>query len=288
MPQIVQFTHPGSEHGPDKINGEQKSWNTGNHKRKFILCNGQFVQNDELQSGNLMFWGEWEPPSSVTKFKNTPNSSYPKWLHKPYLPKTIPISVSGQTNFQNTDPFVFGDSFKYFVCKQSKSLPKSDVRKTTALAKLEKGSIILFGSTKEESFFQLDTVFVVSHYVEYNSSDPNALIGIEGIENYREIVFKMVFPIPDEHSLKLRLYFGATYENPVEGMYSFSPSKLWNNDEIGFPRIQLQNINHLTNNVNANPKITTISEEEISEFWTKLRKISRDQGCIEGVKFYLP
>ena len=284
MLTIVQFTHPGGEHKPDKKNGNHKSWNTGTHKRKFMICQGNYVDNNKLLNGKLMFWGEWEPPSRVERIDNQPNSLFPEWLHTPYLPQSLPNSDGYQKSFQNTDPFVFGDCFKYFVCKQFK--PKN--RKPTKLAKLEKGSIILFGSThgktKENAFFQLDTVFVVSNYIEYDISDPNAL-DIEGIGNYRKVVYKMAFPTPLKHFPKLRLYFGATFENQFEGMYSFVPSRVRGNNNQGFPRVQLRDIEPLTNNLNAAPKITELPFETVKAFWQKIRRISMEQGCVEGVMF---
>jgi hypothetical protein len=125
MPKIVQFTHPGPEHKPDLKNGNHKSWNTGNHKRKFLLSKGSYVDNNKLKDGNLTFWGEWEPPSYVTEFEYQENKFFPGWLHKPYLPNILPNSNGYQASFQNTDPCVFGDSFKYFVCKQFKPKNKT-------------------------------------------------------------------------------------------------------------------------------------------------------------------
>ena len=284
MQKIVQFTHPGSEHTHDKNNSTHKSWNTTAHKRKFMQCHGSYVINNKLTHGKLMFWGEWEPPSRVEKLKEQPGHLFPKWLHRPYLPLNLPNSDGYQKSYQNTDPFVFGDSFKYFICKQFK--PKN--KKTTQLALLEKGSIILFGSThgktKANSFFQSDTVFVVGDYIEYDISDPNTL-DIEGIRDFRNIAFKMAFPKPSDYSLKLRLYFGATYENPFEGMYSFIPSKVWEENNKGFPRIELKNINYLTNNLNSAPKITKLLPNDVKAFWQLIRNISREQGYVEGVRF---
>jgi hypothetical protein len=284
MLSIVQFTHPGGEHKPDKKNGNHKSWNTGAHRRKFMICQGKYVDNNKLSNGKLMFWGEWEPPSRVERLDNQPDSFFPEWLHTPYLPQSLPNSDGYQKSFQNTDPFVFGDCFKYFVCKQF----KQKNRKATKLAKLEKGSVILFGAThgktKENAFFQLDTVFVVSDYIEYDISDPNAL-DIERIGNYRNVVYKMAFPKPLNYSLKLRLYFGATYEKPFEGMYSFAPSKVWENNNQGFPRVQLKDTDHLTNNLNTAPRITEPSIETVKAFWQKIKAFSKEQGCVEGVKF---
>lgn len=284
MPKIVQFTHPGPEHKPDKKNGNHKSWNDGNHKRKFINAYGKYVQGNDLKENSLMFWGEWEPPSSVLKLDSQGNKFLPNWLHKPYLPTILPTATGYQQSFQNTDPLVFGDSFRYFVCKQFK--PKR--KKETSLAKLEKGSIILFGSTgnqnTNEAFFQLDTVFVVSDYIMYDPSDINALSNYK-TNNYRNFVFKMAFPNPINYSLKLRLYIGATYDNPVFGMYSFTPARLYKNNKYGFPRVKLKDLEYLTNNLNAAPKISDAEQNNVSELWRKIRDISRNEGCVEGVQF---
>lgn len=279
MPKIVQFTHPGAEHGTDKHDSNHKSWNTNFHKRKFLLSKGEYVDKKGLKDGQLMFWGEWEPPSTVIELGFQASDFFPRRLHTPYLPKTLTNSGESQ---QNTDPCVFGENFKYLVCKQYKSKSKT----LTTLAKLDKGSLILFGSTanqnKEGAFFQLDTVFVVSEYIEYDISDANALADLGA---YRDFVFKKAFPTPAEYSLKLRLYKGANFQNPFEGMYSFSPAKIWNNQQSGFPRIPLKNMDFITNNLNAAPKITDASFDEVKNFWNKIVEISRENGCVEGVKF---
>lgn len=284
MPKIVQFTHPGAEHKPDKNNGNHKSWNTGGHKRKFLLTKGKYVVENNLKEAALVFWGEWEPPSNVRELESHPTKFFPQWLHTPYLPSVLPKSSEYQQSYQNTDPCVFDGQFKYFVCKQFKPRNKS----LTPLAKLEKGSLILFGSTgyqnTKDAFFQLDTVFVVSNYLEYDISDPNALAN-DSLGAYRNYVFKMAFPNPANFSLKLRLYFGATFQNSIEGMYSYSPSQLWNNQTEGFPRVALRDMDFITNNLNAAPKVTEVSMRTVIEFWKRVREISRENGCVEGIKF---
>jgi hypothetical protein len=284
MPKIVQFTHPGPEHQPDKKNGNLKSWNTGGHKRKFLMCEGAYVDGNQLKESKLAFWGEWEPPSYVKTLPEKPGKFYPQWIHEPYLPEILPNSDGYQTSYQNTDPCVFDGAFKYFVCKQFK--PKN--RYLTPLAKLERGSMILFGSTAnqntQDAFFQLDTVFIVSDFIEYDIADPNALINAN-LGNYRNYVFKMAFPDPASFSLKLRLYIGATFQEPFQGMYSFSPSKIWENQQAGFPRIGLKNMEYLTDNLNAAPKVTEVSLENIFKFWQKIQTIIKTRGCVEGVGF---
>lgn len=282
MPSIVQFTHPGSEHKPDKKNKDYKSWNTGNHKRKFLLSKGVYVHKNRLIDDSLIFWGEWEPPSYVTQFRHQESKFFPNWLHKPYLPKNLPSTNCIHSSFQNTDPCVFGDSFKYFLCKQFK--PKNST--LTPLAKLDKGSLILFGSTanqnKENAFFQLDTVFVVSDYIEYDISDPNALLHLG---EYRDFVYKMAFRQPSDFSLKLRLYIGATFKNSFEGMYSFCPAKIWKNQDMGFPRIPLKDMDYITNNLNAAPRINEVSIDCVKSFWNKLFDLINIYNCVPGVEF---
>ncbi len=291
MPKIVQFTHPGGEHKPDNENKNHRSWNMGTHQRKFMLVNGRYVNKTGLQKDKLMFWGEWEPPSYVSRLETGGDSLLPKWLHRPYLPLEIPnpkgYQKCNEKSYQNTDPFVFGDSFKYFVCKQIVEAWK----RRTQLAELDKGSIILFGSTSgrtsDVAFFQLDTVFVVGDYIEYDISDKNALKDESVSDTYRRIVYKMVFPKPADYSLKLRLYSGATYNNPYKGMYSFAPSKVYKNDISGFPRVQVRqkDLNFITNNLNAAPKYIKVTMEEATYYWEEIRKISINQGCVEGVNF---
>lgn len=285
MPSIVQLTHPGSEHGPDKRRGKLKSWNKGNHKRKFLVSTGSYVDSELIQKrGKLAFWGEWEPPSVVQEFAKPLEANCPRWLHQPFLPGDLKDLEQGS---QNTDPFVFGSSFRYFVCKQI----RYKKRKSTSLAKLDKGSVILFGSTKgrkrDESFFQLDTVFVVSDYIDYDTSKPADSIKNEN-DPYWDIVFKREFPEPRDFSVKLRIYKGATFDKPFNNMYSFVPSRLWMDGMKGFPRLKLQNWEFLTNNLNAAPKSTGQSEYEIQTYWNKLRDYSRAENYLEGIQFDLP
>ena len=282
MPKIVQFIHPGVEHGPDK-DQTCKKWNTDKHKRKFLLADGEYVEGEKLKQGQLMFWGEWEPPSKVEKLETNGNSLYPQWLHRPYLPNPLPTNPK----LQNTDPFVFGESFKYFRCQQFRK------NKPTQLASLDHGSLVLFGSHKD-TFFQLDTVFVVSKCYGYSSSDRNALIDLlnnKGItEDYYQAVFKMAFSSETACSklktLNLCLYFGATYDNPIKGMYSFSPAKLYNGKKIGFPRIkQFKYKTYIEPKLPQGFKITEVGLDEIKDFWEKIREISRESCCVEGIKF---
>lgn len=294
MLQVVQFTHPGQEHGHDKNDPHLKSWNTGPHKRKFLLSKGSYVYgNNEVLSGPITFWGEWEPPSSVRSLRQPNNDPlYPRWLHKPMLPSSIPTPKAQSAScggcqggsYQNTDPFVFGKCFKYFVCQQY----RPSTMNPTALASLDKGSVILFGSKGhqgETSFFQIDTVFVVGDYLEYDTRNADALIDERVPEIYRKIVYKMAFPEPTMVSMKLRLYFGATYDNPINGMYSFVPAKPFAQGIEGFPRIQIKNKPYITDNLSQGFKTTQMRTlDESYAIWSEVQDLSRTAGCVEVVR----
>ena len=313
MPQIVQFTHPGPEHVPDSIHRDHKSWNRGPHRRKFMRAEGDYIAgNGRLAKGNLLFWGEWEPPSDVQELANPPDKLHPCWLHSPYLPSVIPAQerssacspkmasnlscslascaprLDTSLYFQNTDPFVFGDCFKYFVCKQWKKA----TGKATQLSRLERGSMILFGSTHgvgSAAFFQLDTVFVVADYLEYSPSDPAKLPKHPAVsDDYLKASLRIAFPQSNSEilsSLKLRLYFGVTASNPLKGMYSFAPVRIVDQPAKGFSRVPLKNLPYITNNLNSAPRATNASDTEVCQAWKHIRDISRKHGCLEGVRF---
>ncbi len=284
MPSIVQFTHPGGEHGPDSASRNYKSWNTGLHKRKFLECEGSYINRGYLKHGLLRFWGEWEPPSEVQELSRNPEPGHPRWLHKPVMPVEIPIS-DGRT-YQNTDPFVFGDRFRYFVCKQY-------IRKTgrvTQMARLDRGSVILFGSTKgrsrAESTFLLDTVFVVSDYIDYDPANGKLLLECDERipDYYKDIVYRIAFPQKTNVSLPMRCYLGATFDSPFQGMYSYVPSQSEREGiSTGFPRVQLKDMLILTNNLNSKPKRTVLGIEEIAEYWSSILRFTQEQKCLPGV-----
>lgn len=311
MPQIIQFTHPGSEHGPDCLDGRYKSWNLGQHRRKFMQCMGDYVigSNRLIQNKKLLFWGEWEPPSTVDSLGKPSTPFHPRWLHEPFLPTSTSIAGAsscapvgstcqpkcGEVNgAQNTDPFVFDGAFKYLICKQA----KIGFSRGTGLSRLERGSIILFGSTfgrdKASAFFQLDTVFVVADWIEYSPSDLASLRAHPEVSDlYDDLVVSKAFPRQLQHNIRLRLYLGATYEKQVEGMYSFSPARVASSTPMGHPRVRLSNLDFLTNNLNSSPKFTPLKPDpaflpQVKLAWLRVRDESRSQGCVEGVRFIIP
>lgn len=316
---FVQFTHPGGEHGADSRSANRKSWNYGRHQRKFLRAKGTVMENGQLLSNqDLIFWGEWEPQSLVTRINSNAQKDFPHYIHEPELDLDAQKSIDGHLR-QNTDPYVFADAFYYRCCKQIKG------GKRTQLSYLKKGSIILFGSTihqnTDEAYFGVDTVFVVGDYREYDSNNYEQQLKGFTPELYAEIVgigkiveddgeTALLQPVsgscggscsPSSYTTvesTLRCYSGATPEQPVNGMYSFVPCKRYEGGTTGFERLiihmkDLSKFNPngrelITNNLNAAPKITEIEDTKAVEIWNQLCHIVKEQGLLEGVSFVCP
>ena len=153
--QMIQFPHPIWEDRADI--GGVKPWNRSAHKRNFIVLPGEAIVSkgaEPKRFENISFWGEWEPEAKIVKhFDKADSPITPRRLIAPLFPKDMP-EPSGDNCCGNTDPFVFGEHFKYSNCRQNiKGRPNR-------LQYLSAGSLILFGGIYRGDFW-LDTVFVV-------------------------------------------------------------------------------------------------------------------------------
>lgn len=243
---FVQFPHPGGEHrpGPNDIT----PWNTGVHRRKFLVSNGQWVDNDHLQDGELVFWGEWEPESAVVEQYNPQLADGPRYLQNPYYV----VSDHNDTQCQNTDPFVFGDRFYYTWCRQHRG------QNETQLRRLSVGSLILFGS-KLNNRFVLDTVFVVAGFIDHTALDRHAQLDNNLSNAYRRVTIDRGYCNQEVPGLSHRLYFGATFEEPVAGMFSFFPCKLRADAPDGFARPVIEIPEYINQNCSRTFKRTILN-----------------------------
>lgn len=299
---IVQFTHPGGEHSltnQEKKNGI-KQWNYGSHKRKFIKAIGQYVMEDGCLSArqDLLFWGEWEPTSKICPMVSTVGTGVlPQYVHEPFLQGTSgtlilpPYKNSKGKERQNTDPCVFGDAFLYSCCKQRKKIHKSTMTQFTQLGVLDKGSIILFGSTISHNqggpYFVLDTVFVVGDYKDYQNYHAQT--------DLSSFVSKDYFDLMGFHNWNKNNHFvcykGATVGNTIDGMFSFVPCRQSLSGMVGFPRVKLTSadISFISDNLNAAPKYIDSCSSKCC--WMNICDIVKKQGFELGVNFeynYLP
>lgn len=280
---FIQFPHPGAEQGPGRDGYIEWFPNTYPHKRKFMQLNGSWIdKKGKLRHGDLWAWGEWEPQSrlirdfDVNAQLNNPHA--PQRLWSPFLRH---VRNDRDATLHNTDPYIFGDSFIYSNCRQLSKAGKG-------LKHLARGSVIAFGSGKNlqgERSWVLDTVFVVEKHVDYLPSDlKNATkcreLGLS--TTFKAVTGDVVSGIDDY----LRLYFGATPSNCVDGMFSFFPA-LPASENLRFSRPAISNLE----NEYLNPRnwqwlkgqSTGRSRDQIKELWKKLKKEVLCAGLVLGV-----
>ncbi len=285
--RVVQFIHPGPEHGADRWHGHLgwKDWNRGNHKRKFLLADGAWTRNpqDPPTGGTMTFWGEWEPQSQVRRFVRSGRPFRPEYLHLPQLNlevlKNLPESIEQSCNtrlscgerngLQNTDPLVFGDRFRYVFCQQPAK---------ATLRSLSTGDIILFGSNKSGRFM-LDTVFVVEIHAPVRrggalpnwASDLHRRITMDLIENQ----------IPE---CGLRLYGGETWSSRKP--FSFVPCRPAQPQPIGFSKPVIRPIGPLYSFISPTLqqgcKIDSLTSGQAYAVWSAVVEQVLSDGCALG------
>lgn len=328
--RVILFPHPWDEHPVDE-NGNIKEWNEGKHYRKFMAVNGKFVRSAGTGSGSkpetakIAFWGEWESESTYKpiEYKDengksvAPGQGLPHYVHTPQcyddegifdkLQKDKTINEEDCIKFyerkQNTDPYVFGKQFMYSCCKQAGS---------NSLSNLQKGDVIIFygqkGKKKTGDYkCHIDTVFVVGGIIgkgKYTDMLPE-LLHNNKLSN--QFIFKTILPViygnkeelgKDADTKEFVLYYGATYNKPINGMFSYFPCKTVDGN-VGFKRLECDpfkkhkigisydncpdedKVFYPDNNVAENNYETP---EEVIKFWEELTQNILDAGYLLGVK----
>ena len=289
MNKIIQFPH--SRDGiPGLHKKTDKPISTKQHYRHFIKSPGQYVDTSgKLISDDLCFWGEWEMHASVTALNNN-QFGFPKYI-------ITPDTLNSSGKVINSDPCVFGQEFKYYNCRQSE--------KSKTLKNLTQGDIIIFGSvidinTSKE--FYVDTVFVVAERIKYNTNNLSALKAhLSDYNKFYDLSLKGLECSKEDGSGNccssgagcssgddLVLYKGATFDNPVDGMYSFSPCHSASSNPLGFERIKISQADFSELNPKHCRGIKVFKNEQSQHVWNVLhnRTISNKLFC--GVQFDWP
>jgi len=238
------------------------------HYRKFIKNKGEYIYDLDLKPKkcNLLFWGEWEGNSFfrlIGNGKGTPNG-----IHEPFQS----IVIHGH---QNTDPYVFGEYFKYAVCSQ-----------TGIMKTLDNGSLILFGTTIKQGFL-LDTVFVVK------CNEPADIIrntnGAKYSQVYKEETLNQLceyLKVPFCYNIEIKLYRGQTYWE-CNNYFSFVPCR---KVESGpFDKILLDNKSFpwLSKCRQGHPFRHLIGRKPI-DIWNEIANFLLKQKFYLGIRFSEP
>jgi hypothetical protein len=265
-------------------------WNTNSkHRRKFLRRPGQYVApGGSLAEAPLAFWAEWEAPSYIIQ-RWSEEGALPRFLQEPRWERP---TIKGFR--QNTDPWVFGDCFRYSNCHQ---LNQSGLRNLAA------GSVILFGSTLGLASpagprFVLDTLFVVSEQRQkFTPTDPPntdeafRVSTIEALARGDDANACGASDACGDANAWFTLYSGATYEAPINGMYSFVPCRRADREDFRFARPTLSLPPGVVNPRSwQSPKGAgrPLPPHDIRDLWTIVRDQVIAVGCLEGVHFSTP
>ena len=297
---FVQFPHPGREHSPAR-GAHAIGWNErvrdgkeNRHKRKFMRLRGAWADEDGIRkgSGDLWAWGEWEAESDLVRKLDVPEDDsrgpYPRYLWDPYYM----IRKDGYGGLHNTDPLIFGDRFLYSNCGQA-----ADSRR--GLKCLGRGSVIAFGSGRKiggEWKWMLDTVLVVNDSIPYDPLDPRRALEGRVPEAFLDVTGGPLADNPEKGpggcgpgKTELRLYLGATPEDPVEGMFSFFPAKPAGGGS-GFPRPLVEELpaEHFTPANTRAPKgaarESDLDTDTLRRLWRSLAAQVRKEGLVLGTR----
>jgi hypothetical protein len=279
VPKFVQFSHPGGEHTPTE--GRFVDWNTGEHLRKFMEVRGTWLDNDNKQHVDEMwFWGEWEPESEVIHTFEGGDPRLPRYLWCPFWVRKHDYGLC-----VNTDPLVFG-GFYYSDCRQADN---------EGLRELLPGSVIIFGSRLEGEWV-VDAVFVVAKRAPYDRIFYDRVYETRDLvipEGYEEVVLQRnCRPYGGER--RRTLYVGATFDNQVDGMFSFVPCLPKPQDlrqAVGFrrPAIQLPadyfDPDFWRGAIGANAELT---KRTVKDLWQSVKEQVRSQGLCLGISMPFP
>jgi hypothetical protein len=295
----VQFPHPGGE---CTARTDDVPWNTGPaHRRKFLVEAGRFVDIDEhVGDAELVLWGEWEPPSQIER-RWPASGRLPRALHRPYW--ATPLTPGFR---HNTDPWVWGERMLYSNCRQTRMQPRRSTdaprRVPTSMQELQRGSVICFGS-RVAGEFCLDTVFVVASKERWTGDDYDELdvdeafltctarpIGHPAVSGCGCGPGGATTGCAVEAAVELTLFRGATYEDPVDGMFSFVPARLASEQDPRFARPPIR-IDGLINPASwQSPSGATrpLDVGTIRDAWRSLKEQVITAGLVLGLSLDTP
>lgn len=276
--RVVQFPHPGGEH--DMSRRQIREWQSGSasHRRTFLQVDGRFRESLDGPDvvGGLAAWVEWEAQACLI-CELDPVAGGPSWLCDPVVDGLAPTPEDGSPP-QNTDPFVFGDRFRYTACRQPTN------RKLRALGR---GSLILLGSSVGGDFV-LDTVFVVAEYIDHTATTYDGLPSSVSSDDHRRFTLDPWYGWGDDGTT-YRLYLGATPDEPVEGMFSYVPCRPQAGDRSAFARPAIHLPPFVDPRVRMQARSSSVVEPKVvADAWRTVADSVMEAGLCFGTRFTLP
>lgn len=301
---VVQFMHSGNEFlmskckntPPAKVcaNGSlQVPWSMEkDHFRRLVQHDGWYVdKSGDYKKGHLVFWTEWEAMTIAWPLGTDKDFFKAHFVHEILCPPTVSGTAhcgknpNGSYGYQNTDPCVFGDKFKYSNCHQSE---RGDLRR------MKPGSLVVFGSYKEDKQrgkeeFCLDTIFVVGD-VAYDYSTNN-VDAVQCSEWYKNLTLRRLPP-----GKSFTFYRGTTCRQKVNlanALFSFTPAKIYDGVYVPRERCVLDDIRSLNSHLRTavfnrgrqgfHPE--EANRNEIKAVWDDIVQQVMKQGFVLGVRF---
>lgn len=211
MPTAVKFLHPGAPWTARADSGAAP-WATARHTRRFLQVEGRYLRapGGQAEAGSYGFWGEYEAPTCFRRLTAQPDEGAPEFIHTP-----VPLAaVRRPSGALNTDPLVVGPQWLYSNCRQ-RSQPR--------LRALQRGDLVIFGSLVKRAYV-VDTVFVIGQAMPHDAARERLP------KHAHDLVLDLV------GAGEYTLYIGATYDSPVDGMFSFVPAAPVLERRLGFAR----------------------------------------------------
>ncbi len=284
--QVVHFPHPGGEfhvEGATATRHVDVRWNTsGRHFRRLVGHDGAYVDAaGKVKHGKLVFWTEWEAATSAIALDGAHDDFSARFLHEVKNPVTYPLKCRAWGCCTNTDPCVFGSTFKYSNCRQYRN---------RGLLSLRSGSLIIFGSRLKGEFV-LDTVFVV----DGDGKEYSASCELDVSEEYRSLTLSRIGG--DLKADPFVFYRGA---KPVERRgrpFSFTSARICSSSDTDLGRrcvIDVEALNSVAgatvlniNNTRA-AAVRSFSGTVVEKIWGELKRQVLANGFVLGVHFDWP
>lgn len=317
--RFVQFMHPGGEHSLKT----GTKWNMGSHKRKFVRNPGKYLDNGQEKDGLLQFWTEWEAQCRLVTKITTSGDKGPRYVYEPYY--SLPDNYDG---LQNTDPFVFGERFYYTCCRQfvrgkagrfnstkvrhlapgSVILFGSCVGKEFVLDTVfVVGSYVDYNSRNVEDsikqrvsqvYFET-TMLPIYPSLFTNAKQTAASLSCSIInermekddsEKCNSINKQSCLDEGNEFDLNFRLYSGVNYSERTnfDGMFSFFPCKVYDDNSLGFARPTIKLADYITDNLALNFRSTEVNEAKAKDLWLSVVEQVEDHGLKLGIYTEMP